>query len=519
MTRNVDFVFVFLPFSDYLRLCSKTTTATPIEQNRAPSHQSICCLTNMETEIRAFLSNKRRKLNPESPTVVADTLQHGIRFHISGYGQKLKIECVPEKTDDTEQTDDENGEGPSQDSLELDLGAGISKVAVLESQVKTQELRDRVFMAVACADLSLRLISYPIRADISQHEDDLAVTTISENVAHQDYITALGITHRTQDTAGTSLSRDNNNGHRKPASEQDTVLYIASASQTGVGLVTIHSVRLGDHVESGQDADYELVTRHMIKCSAMGSILAFKPQSPNIPNSPLTLLLTSPNAGLVKLYELPLDSLTVTRAKKSPDQDAQPPHTTMRPLVTLKVDFVSSEVSPIPRRKHITDAAWLSHGRAVVVILEDETYGVWDLEGVCPTARQNLVRGQNAVAGLTGGSTSRFAMKGSVKSLLSQSSTKLEIRDRPVTKAGGIFSNLSNAATVRQNEYDIGGLDQMLDSMESNTLVTSHGFNTMPSGSGDDLDIDMTSPSLQRSNKSRLTVNRPDSQTRQKLFG
>lgn len=473
---------------------------------------------NMDTEIRAFLGNKRRKLNPETPIIRAESVQRGVKFNILGHGKHLKIERVTQEITSVNETEDDKGANPRHDSIELDLKTTITQTAVLEPRPHSEELPDRLILVAAGADLSLRVISYPIHADINRRQNEVAITTITGTTVHHDNITALAVTHRTHDTATRNGSKSSHNKLKKHTPEQETILYIASSSQTGAGLIAVHSVQLEDHIESGQDADHELVARHVVKCSAMGSTLAFKPQPAKTPTSPLTLLFTSSNAGLVKLYELVSDNLAVTRTKLSSEQDAQSALVPVRPLITLKADFVASEVSAIPRRKRITDAAWVSYGRAVLVILEDETYGVWDLEGVCPTATQNLVRGQSAVAGLTGGSTSKFAIKGSVKSLLSQLNTKLEIRERPVTKASGIFSkSLEMPATVR-TEYDIGGLDQMLDSMEYGRAAPSHRPSTILPGSGDDMDIDMASSTLPRSDKSKLVVNKPDS-SRQRLFG
>jgi hypothetical protein len=73
-----------------------------------------------------------------------------------------------------------------------------------------------------------------------------------------------------------------------------------------------------------------------------------------------------------------------------------------------------SESVPPARRKRILDGAWVLGGRAVLVLLEDGEWGVWDIEGAGPPSASNksLFTGQNNICGIQGGALTRFSLRG-----------------------------------------------------------------------------------------------------------
>ena len=60
-------------------------------------------------------------------------------------------------------------------------------------------------------------------------------------------------------------------------------------------------------------------------------------------------------------------------------------------------------------RKPVLDAAWISHGRAVLVLLADGTWGIWDIDGASPTGPTILGKQSS---GVRGGGLTTFSASG-----------------------------------------------------------------------------------------------------------
>ncbi|EDN03408.1 predicted protein [Histoplasma mississippiense (nom. inval.)] len=52
-------------------------------------------------------------------------------------------------------------------------------------------------------------------------------------------------------------------------------------------------------------------------------------------------------------------------------------------LITLSPEFCRNPVG-IPQRKTVVDAAWVLGGKAIMVLLSDGSWGIWDPEGAGP---------------------------------------------------------------------------------------------------------------------------------------
>lgn len=79
-------------------------------------------------------------------------------------------------------------------------------------------------------------------------------------------------------------------------------------------------------------------------------------------------------------------------------------------LATLSSSFDSS--SGMPVRKPILDAVWIFGGKAILVLLSDGEWGIWDIEGIGPGARKGLLRNGMGSRGVAGGATASFAIHG-----------------------------------------------------------------------------------------------------------
>ncbi|KAF6822580.1 hypothetical protein CMUS01_11031 [Colletotrichum musicola] len=116
----------------------------------------------------------------------------------------------------------------------------------------------------------------------------------------------------------------------------------------------------------------------------------------------LTQLLTVASPHAVRIYDYAQPSLP-------PDQEATGPFPTQGSwLLSLFQPFTR----PTSARKPILDAAWISHGRAVLALLADGTWGIWDVDGASPLGGSLLGKSKS---GIKGGAITAFSASGHVE--------------------------------------------------------------------------------------------------------
>jgi hypothetical protein len=81
-------------------------------------------------------------------------------------------------------------------------------------------------------------------------------------------------------------------------------------------------------------------------------------------------------------------------------------------LLTLHTDFVKSETAKFPSRKAILDAKWVLGGKAVILLLSDGEWGVWDIEGSGPGTSKGILGDKS----IKGGSLTPFSISGYIDS-------------------------------------------------------------------------------------------------------
>ncbi|KAF5623681.1 nucleoporin NUP37 [Fusarium tjaetaba] len=69
---------------------------------------------------------------------------------------------------------------------------------------------------------------------------------------------------------------------------------------------------------------------------------------------------------------------------------------------------------PSSTRKPIIDAAWIAHGRAILVLLADGMWGIWDVDGASPTAPGAIISNKMQ-PGVKGAALTTFSVSGYVE--------------------------------------------------------------------------------------------------------
>jgi hypothetical protein len=393
--------------------------------------------------------------------------------------------------------EDENEEiAPSQPylkilrSIDISLGTGARHLAIPQIPSHASEAppgayppiySTHVVVAVACDDCSVRLVSLPLTPPAPNLKDPASwgvqITKVGPT-SHQDLLSSITITHTcppvdSEDEVDKSKPRSRSRSRlgnmaataTDSKSGQVWCVLIASTSPTAGGLLLVHQLPLtSDHALTTLPESHGLLQRQHFRSPLGASRIYFNP-SPYPAERHSNILITFPESGCIKIFQaLPDSSSAYSRGRRgsaatmdsTTSSSRSLPVSATRPgklLLTLYTGFVeSSESVPSARRKRILDAAWVLGGRAVLALLEDGEWGVWDIEGAGPpsTPNQNLFRGQENVCGIQGGAWTRFSFKGFVTSPADET-PRLQQAEAKDVKSGRLAPMTPHTRKVRSD--------------------------------------------------------------------
>ena len=350
-----------------------------------------------------------------------------------------------------------------------------SQLAPKSSSGATPVFSNKLVFAAALVDASIRLFVLPLLPPgpdaVDSSQWDVSVIKISSPNSHRDLITgiSMAITADTRTGQGEDDQKSRSRSRGRPASTSEKALRdwsvsIASTSCTGSGLLLIHQIPLGEDGRPSPDAEDLLpIQRHFLRANLSKCKLSFNP-APFPAERHLNLLIGLPNDGCVRLYQVRASSSSRGRRDSTATADSLASSTKSSQksygqqgkfLITMYTNFENIDhEDEQPHRKCILDAAWVLGGRAILVLLENGEWGVWDLEAAGPTsssATQNLLKGRGNVSGLQGGSTARFAIKGTVKTVRESSSNRAS-KDLTAAKSGNLVPLTSHTKNIRSGK-------------------------------------------------------------------
>lgn len=116
----------------------------------------------------------------------------------------------------------------------------------------------------------------------------------------------------------------------------------------------------------------------------------------------MTQLLTVSTTHAVRIYDYAAPSI-------APDELSTGPFPSQGSwLLSLYPPFARNS----PHRKPIVDAAWISHGRAILVLLADGMWGIWDVDGASPSGSTVLGKSNS---GIVGAAITSFTVSGYIE--------------------------------------------------------------------------------------------------------
>ena len=348
--------------------------------------------------------------------------------------------------------------------LDLYFGTDVLHLALLPTSILKGEgaswrglesLKQKIVFTASFADNSVRLITLPLTPPSPQSKSrpDFRSSFTSANAGNGKWgetVVTLGGHQMPSD--GVSMTVElSTQGHVKGDSKSSTPtgpqIIIASHSREATGLLLLYRIPMTSPkplIEPFQT----------IYLTSPAKSISFNPA---LSSPPASQLLVADSTSACRVYDYKL--LVKTTPTDEPSSDLVAEQGTM--LLSLYPGFQRQPDSSTPQntgahagfgRKSIVDAKWVSNGRAILALLQDGEWGIWDIEGVGPGASQGLLGRQ----GIKGGSLSQFSLTGFIEGAKSRSSGPPQITNAkfvPMTpgtrKSVDLFGNRGTSGPVR----------------------------------------------------------------------
>ncbi|KAL4953348.1 hypothetical protein BDW69DRAFT_165518 [Aspergillus filifer] len=327
-------------------------------------------------------------------------------------------------------------------------------------------LNKYIVVSVVCADYSTRVVTLPLAPPHSTQTNpaswNIRTFTISGGVSHQEV------------PRGVSLSFTYQESDQQTEGRWD--LLVATHSAESSGLLLIHRIPVAEDGRLEAE-DIESKRRYL---PAPAQNIAFNPSS--YPAARHSTLLVSFHAGCVKVYSCFSTKPSKSSRRAGAQTDYETSETEGKWLISLYAGFEES------RRKTITSAEWVLGGRAILVLMADGDWGVWDIEGAGPGTAKGPLQRQSSVQGVSGGALTAFSVSGRILSLPGKSESSgpaVEHRPKfapmtPSTKRMRETTLLKGAASGATSLSLYGGIsvyqtNSSSDALPDESVLIRHG--------------------------------------------
>lgn len=270
-------------------------------------------------------------------------------------------------------------------TLDLSLGTDVFHIAVLPLSPRsaTDAATDAAFLAekmvfsVACANSAVYVITLPLipPSHDSKAREELQADVLAGFAGKGKWgekVIALNGQIRHADGIAMNLARNRPSSAVERSRSPDHVV-VAMHGKDASGTLRLWDVPI-DYPQSGRPIE-------PFQTEFLPSPLTAISFNPN-PSRPTQLLaVASPHA--VRIYDYSLPSVP-------PDETLEGPWASHGSwLLSLYTPFAKSGTSTCAR-KPVVGADWISHGRAILVLLADGQWGIWDVEGAGPLGNNEV---------------------------------------------------------------------------------------------------------------------------------
>jgi len=298
-------------------------------------------------------------------------------------------------------------------TLDLSLGSAALRLAVLPMPHCTPEdaawngadiLQNKIVFAVACATSDIFVITLPLTppSQESKARPELRQNLLAGNAGKGvwgETVSLLGGQSRLGEGIAITLVKPTS-GSRSRSSERiptqsGTRAVVAAHSREASGTLRFWDVPLG--TKPGMVSRVEPFQTEYLP-SPLASI-SFNPTH-------ITQLLAVASSQAARIYDYSVPSLPL-------DETSEGPFPTQGSwLLSLYPPFARGSAMATAR-KPIVAAKWVSHGHAVLALLADGQWGIWDIDGASPSSSSSGAGlFSRASAALRGSAITAFGVTG-----------------------------------------------------------------------------------------------------------
>ncbi|RDA84970.1 hypothetical protein CP532_3878 [Ophiocordyceps camponoti-leonardi (nom. inval.)] len=286
-------------------------------------------------------------------------------------------------------------------TLDLAMGTSILNVAVApmapcaarDAPVEGVSLAERMVFAVSCVTNEVYVITLPLTPPSPETKSrqelqtDLLAGKAGSGLWGESLLLLGGLTKPSDGLAMNLITP-------KQASGQQSRAVVAAHSRQASGLLTVWDVPLEPTFQPDrrplEPLQAEILPHPLTS-------MAFNPTHK-------TQILTVSSRQAVRVYDLATSPLP-------PEPDMTGPFPSQGSwFLSLNQPFAR----PTALRKPVVDAAWISRGRAVFVLLADGMWGIWDVDGASPSP-PGAVIADRLKPGVRGAALSTFSVSGYVE--------------------------------------------------------------------------------------------------------
>lgn len=294
-------------------------------------------------------------------------------------------------------------------TLDLAFGTAVHHIAVLPMPTVTVEdaawngaqiLKEQIVFAVTCANGDVYVVTLPLTppSNESKTRPALKNSLLAGNAgkgAWGETITLLaGQGKPSEGVAVTLVKEQAGSGSSQGRKGSVTRAVVAAHTREASGTLRFWDVSLD--ATPGTTARVEPFQTEYLP-SPLGSI-SFNPLH-------VTQLLVVDPAHAVRIHDYSLPSLS------SDDASEGPFPTQGSWLLSLYQPFARG-TGMSTSRKPVVGAEWMAHGRAVLVLLADGQWGIWDIDNANPTTASSAGLFTKANSGLRGSAITQFSVSG-----------------------------------------------------------------------------------------------------------
>lgn len=360
-------------------------------------------------------------------------------------------------------------------------------------------LTKMIVVSAVCADYSTRVVSLPLSPPHPSQTDPstwkVQTIVIGSGTSHQEIPRGVSITFTCQEgDLKQELDRSRRRSTSKRPGTDDTEnwnLLLATHSAEGSGLLLLHHIPIlkeSKGVETfyhlSEGGDIETKRRHL---PIPAQSIAFNP-SP-CPSARHSTLLVAFHSGCVKIYSCFSPKPHKTQRRSSSEQsDFEAADTDGKWLITLYPGFEQSP-SGLGRRKTVIDTKWVLGGRAVMALLADGEWGVWDIEGAGPGSTKGPLERQSSIQGVSGGSLTTYSVSGKILSPFPAKGSDMDgvgIEQRPklapttpstkrIREDTLLKGSFGSSSTSLSGQISVFQINSSRDALPDESILVRHG--------------------------------------------